>query len=55
MFKRCGPKVSLALSLALSAGAGFAICVYGTGKSSDLLFVILVMLCKFGISGTYNI
>jgi len=53
LFKKLGSKISLALTLTISALGGYAIWLLGFEQSS--FFTVLVMMCKFGISGTYNI
>ena len=55
LFKRLGAKASLALTLLISAVGGLTICFYGVEHQNSIFFTFLVMMCKFGISGTYNI
>ena len=53
LFRCLGPKASLFFSLALSSVAGFLLLIMSARQ--DYVFTGLAMLCKFGISGTYNI
>ena len=55
LFKWLGAKTSLFLTFLISAIGGFAIYFYGIEDNDSVLFTLLVMLCKFGISGNYNI
>lgn len=55
IFTKFGARTSLASSLTLSAVAGCAILIYGQENSDKVLFTVLVMLCKFGVSATYNL
>ena len=53
LFTRLGAKASLTLSLGLSALSGYAILL--VGSEEVVFFTVLAMLCKFGISATYNV
>ena len=54
LLRKLGAKVSLSLSFALSAIGGFLTLWHGQVQE-DALFIFLVMLSKFGVSGAYNI
>ena len=56
LLSKLGVKLSLALTLAISALGGVSIMAADYSQNQEsALFVCFVMVCKFGISGTYNI
>ena len=54
VYRKLGARSSMSLSLAISTLGGYATWIISS-RCSDSVLTILVMLCKFGISGTYNI
>ena len=55
LFSKLGARVSLCVTFAISAVAGFITLCYGVSDDQGWLFMVLVMLSKFGVSGSYNI
>ena len=55
LFRKLGAKLSLVILLSLSAVGSILILIVGTDNSGSVVFILLVMVCKFGISGTYNV
>ena len=60
LFSFLGPKISLMSQMSLSAVTGLLLLLVGwvipsTEGNQGIFFTVLVMLCKFGISGSYNL
>lgn len=55
LYEVVGTQKSLSISYSISAVGGFVMLFYGLDHQSELIFPLLVLVMKFGISGAFNI
>ena len=54
-YQRIGVKLSLILAFAISTFGGIVILFWGLDHQESVIFYVLILLAKFGVSCTFNI